>query len=65
MTRAEADLLRKARAGAAITPADVVATITSMDELRGYEAALKAAGGLNGPAVTAIEDRRRAMGWVR
>jgi hypothetical protein len=65
MTAAEQALLRKARAGAAIGPADIVQTITSMDELRGYAGALKAAGGLNGPAITAIEDRRRQMGWVR
>jgi hypothetical protein len=65
MTPAEHALLRKARAGAVIAPADVVQTITSTEELKGYEAALKAAGGLNGPAIAAIEERRRQMGWVR
>ena len=65
MTPAEHVLLRKARAGAAIVPADIVQTITSMDELKGYEGALRASGGLNGPAIAAIEERRRQMGWVR
>ena len=65
MTRAEIQLLEKIRRGATITAEDVVATITSMDELKGYEAALKASGALNGPAIAAIEARRREMGWVR
>jgi hypothetical protein len=63
MTDAERDILDKVRAGRPITPADTVATITGPDELAAYERGLQARGGLTGDAVTAINARRKAMGW--
>jgi hypothetical protein len=61
MTESERNLLARARTGIAVTAADVCATIDSLAELAGYEAAMKAAAAMDGEVLQAIMARRRQL----
>lgn len=58
MTPAELRIIDKARRGQTITPADTVATITSLAELDAYRKGLSARGALTSDAMAAIRDRQ-------
>jgi nucleoid-associated protein YgaU len=58
----DSDLVARWRAGLPVTKAEVIATIESLEELDGYEAALRASGRAREPAeAAALVARRRLL----